>query len=93
MDEGELAAGDLGGEAVLQECVKTIIEFAGDDPDIADEQFVGQDARAGADFEGDFALLNARNVDEFSDKVVIDEEILAKRLLRGEAPGGQKVFD
>jgi len=73
--------------------VKTVVEFAGDDADVAGEQFVGQDAGAGTDFEGGFARLNARNVDEFSDKVVVDEEILAERLLGGKAPGGEKVFD
>jgi len=73
--------------------VKAVIEFAGDDADVAGEQFVGQDAGAGADFEGDFVFLNAGNIHEFPDKVVIDKEILAKRLLRGEAPGGEEVFD
>lgn len=77
----------------MKEYVKTVIEFAGDDADIACEEFVGQDAGAGADFEGDFTFLNAGNIDEFADKVVIDKEVLAERFLRGEAPGGEKVFD
>lgn len=92
-DEDKAVGSERCGEAFAEECGKAAVDLGGDDGDAAGEEFVGEDAGAGADFENDVVRGERGGVDEFADEVVVDEEVLAKSVAGGEAAGFEDGFD
>jgi hypothetical protein len=71
-------------QRLAQQPAQRRVQLAGDNLAPAFEEFGGQGARARADLENKVPLAHARRVHQAPDQVVVDQEVLPERLLRGE---------
>lgn len=81
VDECESASGDVFVEAVLQDRDEIGVDFAGDDGVSPIDELICECAGAGADLEDEIVVVKVGGVDDLSNEILIDEEILPEDML------------
>lgn len=85
--EDELEAVAIVAEAFAEELLHVAVDLDGDDPCAGVDEFCGEDAGAGADFEDGVGRLEVGGIDDTAEVVGIDEEVLAQGFFGEEASG------